>query len=434
MIKMPTNNTDPRKDQPRPRQVKDPSGQEIPSLPATKWLGPDDEVAIVAHGKWGLWSAKTGVQVLRFSRARTIAVIDKDRVGQDAAHLVDLEEKGPIAIHESLDAVLKTHPEPPTRLLVGVAPIGNTLPAPLLRDILCALENKIPVISGMHIPLRDHPEAARAAREHQTALVDVRRPPDTHRIADGAGRSVPVPVVTMVGSDCNVGKMTVAIALRDAARKAGLKAAFVATGQTGLLLEPDAGAPIDAVISDFAAGEVEHQVVQAARLDPEGRPTEATPDLILVEGQGALSHPAFAGVTAAILHGSWPDALVLCHPHGRNEKYYPTQGPPFPLQDPEIEIRLVESFLAPVWPTRVHAIALTAPHLEDKEYQRERGQLEGRAGLPVADVVREGAGRILEALWERLGDKMRSSGKTGVLTPADDEDSATSLKRRSDNA
>lgn len=376
----------------------------VPALPRSQWLRGEDRVAILAHGKWGLWSAKTGVQVLRFSRAETVGVIDPDRVSQDAARLVDMPEKSPLPIYESLDALLASARRPPTRLLIGVAPIGGGLPSALRRDVETAIENNIPVIAGMHAFLADDPGLARLARKHNTPLVDLRRPPDDGVVATGVGRLIPVPVVTTVGSDCNSGKMTVSVALRDAARLAGIDAAFVATGQTGLLLEPDAGAPIDRVIGDFAAGEVERQVLQAARLDPEGQPTEATPELIIVEGQGALSHPVYGGVTAAILHGSWPDCLVLCHPHDRREKYYYTNGPPFPILSPMAETGLIESFLAPVWPTRVAAIALNAPRLDPDEYEQERNRMEKETGRIVADVVRDGGGRLLHAVLDHLRD------------------------------
>ncbi len=394
----------------------------VPALPRAELLRGEDRVAILAHGKWGLWSAKTGVQVLRFSRARTIGVIDPDRVSLDAARLVDMPEKSPVPIYESLDALLDTVTQPPTRLVIGVAPIGGQLPVGLRRDVETALVNGIPVIAGMHAFLADDPQLARLARKHDTALVDLRRPPRDGVVATGAGRSIPVPVVTTVGSDCNSGKMTTSVALRDAARAAGLRVAFVATGQTGLLLEPDAGAPIDRVIADFAAGEVERQVQAAARLDPDGDPTSKTPELIIVEGQGALSHPVYGGVTAAILHGSWPDCLVLCHPHERQEKYYHAVGSPFPVLSPGREISLIESFMAPVWPAKVAAIALNAPRLGPDEYEREQRRLQKETGLSVSDVVREGGDRLLQAVMARLQDgstarALRGSTPEGRVAP-----------------
>ncbi len=371
-------------------------------LPPEKWLRPSDRVVILAHGKWGLWSAKTGVQVLRFSRAQVVGVIDPERVGQDAARLVDMPQKGPVRIFESLDALLTQLPQAPTRIVIGVAPIGGRLPPLMRRDVEIALEHQIPVIAGMHAFLGDDPQLSRLARRHKTPLVDLRRPPSDHVVTSGAGRSIPVPVVTTVGTDCNSGKMTTTVALRDAARKMGLKAAFVATGQTGLLLEPDAGAPIDRVISDFAAGEVERQVLKAACLDKDHRPTDQTPDLILVEGQGALSHPVYAGVSAAILHGSWPSCLVLCHPLGRQEKYYYADGDPFPLLSAKEEIRLIETFMAPVWPAWVAALALNAPDLGPDAYDEECRRLEQETGRPATDVVRKGGHTLLNAVLRHL--------------------------------
>jgi uncharacterized NAD-dependent epimerase/dehydratase family protein len=375
----------------------------VPSLPPQQWLGPDDKVAVLAHGKWGLWSAKTGVQVLRFSPSRVVAVIDRDRVGQDAAALVDMPEKGPVPIHESLEVLLDAADASVTRLVIGVAPIGGGLPQEVRRDVETAIVNKIPVISGMHALLQDDEALARLAREHGTPLVDLRRPPADPVVTTGAGRGIDVPVVTTVGSDCNSGKMTTSVALREAAREAGIDAAFVATGQTGMLMGPAAGAPIDALISDFTAGEVERQVLRAARVDEAGERTSDSPGLIIVEGQGGLSHPAYACVAGAVLHGSWPDCLVLCHPHGRQEKYFPFQGAPVPVRSPAEEMALIEAFMRPVWPGRVAAVALSAPHLDDETYQRDAQQIREETGLVVADVVRETAMPILEAVLEEFG-------------------------------
>lgn len=386
-----------------PTATTDADPPDIPTLPIEEWMRPSDRVALLAHGQWGLFStAKTGIQLMRYGRCKIAGVVNPEAVGTDAAAAVDMAHKGPVPVYRDLGSLLREAPEPPTRVLIAIAPEGGRLPPDMRTDVVTAIEHQIPVFSGLHTFLSDDPELETLARAHKTPLVDLRRPPREPTVATGAGRSIPVPVVTTVGTDCRSGKMTVAVALREAAREMGLRAAFVATGQTGQLLEPDAGAPIDRVISDFAAGEVERQVRKAAHLDADGNRTDETPDLILVEGQGSLSHPAYAGVSAAILHGSWPDALILAHVHGRTHKTIPTIGPPYPVLPPATEIRLNLDFLQPVHPTPFAAVALAAPALDDDAHRAACDEHAEATGLPVHDCVREGGRPLLLAVRQTL--------------------------------
>lgn len=387
----------------------------VPTLPVQEWVRSADRVALLAHGQWGLFStAKTGIQLMRFSPARVLGVVNPADVGSDAAAAVGMAEKGPVRVFADLESLLAAHEKPPTRVLVAVAPEGGQLPADMRRDVITAIEHKIPVLSGLHTFLTEDPELAALAKRHETPLVDLRRPPEDPVVATGAGRSVPVPVVTTTGTDCRSGKMTVAVALREAARKADLRVAFVATGQTGLLLQPDAGAPIDRVISDFAAGEVERQVLKAAHLDKQGDPTDRTPDLILVEGQGALSHPSYAGVTAAVLHGSWPDALVMTHVHGRKHKTIATTGPRFPVLSPAAEIALTRAFLDPVHPTPFAGVALAAPDLSEEEYRAVCERTREETGLFTVDCIREGGGPLLEKIIATLDARPKRSPRVPI--------------------
>jgi uncharacterized NAD-dependent epimerase/dehydratase family protein len=375
------------------------SSKETPSLPLDEWIRSEDRVVLLAHNQWGLFStAKTGIQLMRYGVCKVVGVVNPDQVGTDAAASVGLSRDGPVPVFADLASLMESLSRKPTRVLIAVSPPGGRLPADMREDVALAIRSGIPVLSGLHTFLAEDPELASLAREHGTPLVDLRRPPADPVVATGAGRSIPVPVVTTIGTDCRSGKMTVAVALREAAKEAGLRPAFVATGQTGLLLQPDAGAPVDRVISDFAAGEVERQVLRAARLDDAGNATKHTPDLIIVEGQGALSHPAYAGVTMAVLHGSWPDALVLTHVHGRTVKTIPTVGPPFPVLHPREEIGLTEGFMEAVHPVRVAAVALAAPDLDESSHEAACRGLQEETGLPVYDCLRHGGRPLLRAV------------------------------------
>src|SRR5262249_12078775 len=156
--------------------------------------------------------------------------------------------------------------------------------------------------------LGDDPELAAAARRRGGRIHDLRRPPEARRVATGRAAGLESLVVLTVGSDCNVGKMTAALEIEPELRKGSIRAGFVATGPTGTMIA-DGGVAVDAVPADFVAGAAEALVLEAAG---------AGAEVVLVEGQGALQHPGYSGVTLALMHGACPKALVLCHQQGRD--------------------------------------------------------------------------------------------------------------------
>jgi uncharacterized NAD-dependent epimerase/dehydratase family protein len=199
-------------------------------------------------------------------------------------------------------------------------------------------------------------------------------------------------VALTVGSDCNVGKMTAALEIVSALKRRGVSVRFVATGQTGILIA-DSGLPIDAVPADFMAGEIEHLVVEAAR--------EA--EVVVVEGQGALHHPAYSGVTLGLLHGAAPRAMILCHQAGREHVRRPgLKGEP-PRSEPVIPPlpALVETYeRAASWvhPSRVVGLALNTWGMDEPAARRAIERAATETGLPATDPVRFGAEPLAEAL------------------------------------
>ena len=238
------------------------------------------------------------------------------------------------------------------------------------------------VEAGLHTVLSEDPELSAAAASAGVELRDLRAAPP--------GLSVPpaerpdVRVVHTVGSDCAIGKMSVTLELDAAARARGLESAFVATGQTGIAIT-GWGIAVDHVISDFIAG-------AAARLVAEGA---SRAPLLFVEGQGALGHPAYSGVTLGLLHGCLPDALVLCHKAGTTfiDDYPETPIPPLP----EL-IEVYEGAIGWVRPAPVAAIALNTRGLSDDEARAACEAAAAETGLPATDPVRFGAEPILEAV------------------------------------
>jgi len=216
-------------------------------------------------------------------------------------------------------------------------------------------------------------------------LTDLRLPPAGLNVPTGENLELPARIVLTVGSDCAIGKMTVALELDAEARRRGMKSVFVPTGQTGIAIA-GWGLSIDAVISDFVAGAAERLIVEGHRRGGE---------LLIVEGQGALTHPAYSGVTLGLIHGSAPHAYVLCHKAGATE----VEGyPGHPLASLADLVELHERISLTVRPARVAAIALNTADLADDEARAAAEEVEAETGLFADDPLRFGAGRLLDAV------------------------------------
>jgi uncharacterized NAD-dependent epimerase/dehydratase family protein len=336
-------------------------------------------IAILAHEQFPQ-RAKTAVGVLRYGDYEVTAVIDRTLAGDRVRdHVPDVPD-APIV--ESVDDV-----DDIDALLVGIAPIGGGFDETWRPDVRAALQRGCDVVAGLHYFLADDAEFARLADEHDAELRDLRRPPEDLTVSDGTAGEVDADVVLTVGTDCSSGKMTTTFELVEAARERGVDAAAVPTGQTGILIA-DYGIAVDRVVADFAAGAVERMVEERA----------ADHDLLVVEGQGALCHPAYSGVTASILHGAMPDALVLCHAADRDavHGYEHVQIPP-----PGDYARIYESVADPVSETRVAGGALDTHRIDDDERARERVEAYADAiDAPATDPVRSGVDPVLDAILE----------------------------------
>jgi len=340
--------------------------------------GDDERVVVLAHEKFPE-RAKTATGVLKYAEYDVVAVLDRDRAGTTTTdHRADLPA---VPIVESMaDA-----PAADT-LLIGISPIGGEFDDSWRPDVRTAIERGCDVVAGLHSFLSADAEFAELAAEHGVELRDVRKPPADLTVASGAGADVDADVVLTVGTDCSVGKMTVALELLAAARDRGVDAGFVPTGQTGIAVA-DYGIAVDRVVADFAAGAVERMVED-----------RGDHDLLVVEGQGALCHPAYSGVTTSILHGSMPDALVLCHVAGREAVHGYEHVPIPPLGE---YAETYESVANPVAPTTVAAGALNTQAVEHDEAARAAVEEYATAiDAPATDPVRFGADEILDAVLE----------------------------------
>lgn len=357
-------------------------------------------LALLAHDRFGPNSAKTAHGAIIYARNgwsgdEVACVIDRSKAGRDAGELVGEVGNG-IPIVASMRDALALSPQP-SALVIGIAPVGGALPEDWRPDVQAALDAGVRVISGLHTALKP------AFPKHAHLVRDVRHEHPPQRITTGEGLFVDSLVVAFGGTDCNSGKMTSAVELTRESRRRGLKAAFVATGQTGIMIGCDAGAPLDALVSDFVAGATEELVLKAAETDP---------DLIFVEGQGTLSHPAYSGVTASLLHGSLADVVVLADEPRRKTLRMPPGPVTFGKQSLSYERDLSEAHLRPTSGGRVGAVALMTPGVPDAEYAAVRAAVEKELGVPAGDVFRGETGRILDGvlakarelgLWDERG-------------------------------
>jgi uncharacterized NAD-dependent epimerase/dehydratase family protein len=318
---------------------------------------------------------KTMRGVLRYRREDVAGILDSTRVG---------EAEDGVPVVGSVEEALQFGP---TTALVGVVTQGGRFPPAWIELLRACIEHGLDVENGLHVFLSDDPELRTLAEERGVELRDLRRPPDDLSTATGENLSVDATIVLTVGSDCAIGKMTVSCELDLEARRRGLRSVFVPTGQTGMVIA-GWGIAIDAVVADFLAGAAERLVV-------EGRARGG--DLLWVEGQGALLHPVYSGVTLGLYHGSVPHLLVLCHEAGRTEIEGAGGGPHVipPLRD---LVELHEQVALPARPARVAAVALNTRALGDDAARAAVAAAEAETGLPADDPVRFGAARLVDAV------------------------------------
>jgi uncharacterized NAD-dependent epimerase/dehydratase family protein len=259
-------------------------------------------------------------------------------------------------------------------LVIGVANSGGFIPDSWVPALVEALEAGLDIVSGMHARLGDIPALRRAAERSGRRLIDVRRPPDGIPIATGLKRSGKR--LLTVGTDCALGKKYTALAIARSLGQRGVSVDFRATGQTGIIIA-GGGIPMDAVVADFAAGAAEI-------LSPDAAPDHWD----VIEGQGSLLHPAFAGVSLALLHGSQPDVFVVCHDPSRSRMLGDEEFA-VPSVDEIIDLTiLLGSRTNPA--IRVGGVSFNTSALGDDEARQVMAKESTRLGLPVADPMRGG--------------------------------------------
>jgi uncharacterized NAD-dependent epimerase/dehydratase family protein len=332
-------------------------------------------IIILTEGHTEPHAGKTAASVVRYRGHEVAALLDATQAGKTSGELLGV---GKVPLVARLDDV----PEANT-LLLGIAPPGGKIPAPWRAIILDAISRrKMDVISGLHDFVGEDPEFAAAARQSGVQIYDVRKNSEKG-IARRVGLRPDCLRVHTVGHDCSIGKMCVSIEVTNGLKQRGHDAKFIATGQTGIMVEGD-GLPIDCIVADFVSGAAEKLVLQNQQHD-----------ILLVEGQGSLVHPSYSGVTLALLHGCAPQALILCYEMLR-ERVTGVESVKIP---PLAEIKRIYEVMSNIHqPCQIIGIGINSRRVSAEEAARERERIKAEFGLPACDVFRDGPDELVEAV------------------------------------
>lgn len=343
-------------------------------------LTEQNRLAILMHEGIRSLFGKTGIGLLRYSRAPVVAVIDHECAGQSLFALTGIPREVPIVA--SVQEALAYQPD---TLVIGIAPPGGMLPEPWWQEVKQAVQAGLNLVNGLHLLMADHPELKPLLRKGQW-IWDIRREPPGLQVGTGAARHLPCKRVLTVGTDMSVGKMTVSLEMHRLCLQRGLRSKFLATGQTGIMIEGD-GVALDAVRVDFASGAIEHFTLRLSQ----------DADILHIEGQGSLFNPASTAMLP-LLRGAQPTHLILVHRAGQTHiwRYPDVPIPPLP-----VAIRLYEAVAAAggaFYPSRVAAIALNTAHLSESEARAAIEQTRQETGLPCTDPLRFGAEPLVDAV------------------------------------
>ena len=333
---------------------------------------------ILTEGNTHPTPAKTAMGMLRYRSDEVVALLDSSHKGDKISDLLDISSSIPI-----VGSIKEALPLQPDVLLIGIAPAGGQLPSSWRPIILEAIQNGIAIISGLHIFIGDDTEFAKAARKKNISIIDLRRPPQNLTINQCRAKEQSCFRIHTVGTDCNCGKKVTALEVHLALRQMEKDSEFIATGQTGMLISGK-GIALDHIISDFVSGAAERLVLE-----------NASHPYLVIEGQGAITHPLYSGVTLSMLHGFCPQALILCHQPDRKIMRGSKDTPVMPPQE---IIPIYEMVTRPVFPAKVVGIALNLGAMSKTQAIHYIDKIEDDSELPATDVIKFGSFKLLKAV------------------------------------
>jgi uncharacterized NAD-dependent epimerase/dehydratase family protein len=332
-------------------------------------------IIILTQGHTEPHAGKTAACIIRYKGEEVVALLDGTQVGKTSGDLLGV---GRVPVVGKLDNAPNAN-----TLLLGIAPPGGKIPQPWRAIILDAISRrKMNVVSGLHDFLNDDPEFSQAAKQAGVTLQDVRK--NTEKtIARRQGLRPDCLRVHAVGHDCSIGKMVVSVEVTNGLKRRGHDAKFIATGQTGIMVEGD-GLPIDCIVADFVSGAAEKMVL-----------ANQHHEILVVEGQGSLVHPSYSGVTLSLLHGCAPQALLLCYEVGR-ETVTGVESVKIP---PLADIKRMFELMSNIHQScEVVGIGINSRRLSAAAADEERKRIKAEFGLPACDVIRDGPDELVEAI------------------------------------
>lgn len=339
-----------------------------------------NRLAILMHGGIKGPFGKTGIGLLRYSRASIVAVIDYECAGGHLPSLLGIPKEVPIVA--SVQEALSYQPD---TLVIGIAPSGGQLPPEWFQEVRTAVMAGLNLVNGLHTPLATHPDIQPLLHGCQWVW-DVRQEPPNLGVGDGSARHLACRRVLTVGTDMAVGKMTASLEMHFVCLARGLRSRFLATGQTGIMIAGE-GVPLDAVRLDFATGAVQQVTLKLGK----------DADIVHIEGQGALFNPA-SSATLPLLRGAQPTHLILVHRAGQT---HIRTFPDVPIPPLKVAIELYEALAyagGAFTPAKVAGIALNTAHLSESEAHEAIDRVAYETGLPCTDPVRFGAEPLVEAI------------------------------------
>ncbi len=353
------------------------------SVPSSAVTTPRVSTAIVyCEANFGDIDGKTANGLIRRSeKYQIISVIDSEKAGLDTGMVLGIKPNA-IPICRDLADALEQAGSVPDYFIFGMAPSSGMLSKHERSLVLEAMSHGMNIVNGLHEFLNDDPVFAAACIASKVEILDVRKPRAKKDLQMFSGRiaEVTCPVIAVLGTDCAIGKRTTATILTRALNDSGIKAVMIGTGQTGLIQGARYGVALDAVPSQFCAGELEATIVKAFEIE--------SPDVIIVEGQGALSHPAFSS-SSFILRGSCPDGVVLQHAPRRSVR---CDFEKMAMPTPSSEINLIETFAD----TKIIGLTINHEKMSDIEVSAAITQYELELGIPVTDALTRSPERLVE--------------------------------------
>ncbi len=360
--------------------VKDPVS--VVRFPMASETKQNNTAIVYCEGNFGDIDGKTANGLIRHSeKYKILSVIDSEKAGLDSGGVLGDAPNG-IPIYRNLTEALAQADNLPGFFIFGMAPSSGMLSTYERGLIIEAMGHGMNIVNGLHEFLNDDPLFAAACVANNVTIVDIRKPRAKKdlRLFSGRINEVTCPRIAVLGTDCAIGKRTTATILTRALNEQGVKAIMVGTGQTGLIQGARHGIALDAVPSQFCCGELEATIIEAFEAE--------SPDVIIIEGQGALSHPAFS-TSSFILRGSCPHGVVLQHAPGRISR---CDFEHMPMPDPASEINLIETFAD----TKVIGLTINHENMANGEVDQAITRFEDELGIPVTDALTRSSDHLVE--------------------------------------